>query len=77
MPTRLRDLTDTDLQNLNNSKNKFVLKYNSSTNLFDLVSADGIISGATPSIPQDFIDQAEEEIDPNNINFSGLDAGTF
>lgn len=77
MPTRLRDLTDTDLQNLNNSKNKFVLKYNSSTNLFDLVSADGIISGAAPSIPQDFIDQAEEEIDSNNINFSGLDAGTF
>jgi hypothetical protein len=77
MPTRLRDLTDTDLQNLNTTKNKYVMKYNASTDKFDIVSSDSIVSSSKTSIPENFITQVEEEIDPNNIKFSGVDAGTF
>ena len=77
MPTRFRDLSDTDLQNLSSVNNKNVLKFNSTTNKFDIITADSIVSAAATSIPQEFVDIVEEEIDINNVGFSGLDAGTF
>jgi hypothetical protein len=78
MPTRLRDATDANFDPLNNSKNKYLMVYESSSNSFVMASSDTVISVATTSpTPQDFITQLEEEIDPNNIAFSGLDAGTF
>lgn len=77
MPTRFRDLSDTDLQNLSSVNNKNVLKFNSTTNKFDVITADSIVSAAATSMPQEFVDIVEEEIDINNVGFSGLDAGTF
>lgn len=77
MPTRFRDLSDTDLQNLSSVNNKNVLKFNSTTNKFDVITADSIVSAAATSIPQEFVDIVEEEIDISNVGFSGLDAGTF
>lgn len=77
MPTRFRDLSDTDLQNLSSVNNKNVLKFNSTTNKFDVITADSIVSAAATSIPQEFVDIVEEEIDINNISFAGLDGGTF
>lgn len=77
MPTRFRDLSDTDLQNLSSVNNKNILKFNSTTNKFDVITADSIVSAAATSIPQEFVDIVEEEIDINNVGFSGLDAGTF
>ena len=77
MPTRLRDATDANFDPLNN-KNKHVMKYNSTSNSFEVVSVDTTISlASTTSTPQDFITQLEEEIDPNNIAFGGIDAGAF
>jgi hypothetical protein len=77
MPTRFRDLSDTDLQNISSANNKNVVKFNSTTSKFDVVTADSIVSAAATSIPQEFVDIVEEEIDINNVSFSGLDAGTF
>jgi len=77
MPTRLRDLTDTDLQNLNSTKNKYVMRYSASADKFDIIPADTIVSAASTNIPDDFVAQVEEEVDVNNITFSGLDGGTF
>lgn len=77
MPTRFRDLSDTDLQNLSSANNKNVVKFNSTSNKFDVVTADSIVSAAATSIPQEFVDIVEEEIDISNVGFSGLDAGTF
>jgi len=77
MPTRLRDLTNTDLQNLNSAKNKYVMRYSASSDKFDVISVDTIVSAASTNIPDDFVGQVEEEVDVNNIGFAGLDAGTF
>jgi hypothetical protein len=75
MPTRLRDLNDTDFDPLNESKNKNVVRYNHSTGKFDVISADDVLSTSTEP-PQDFIDVVESEIDVNNT-FTGIDGGTF
>lgn len=77
MPTRLRDLTDTDLQNLNSTKNKYVMRYSASADKFDIISADTIVSASSTNIPDNFVTQVEEEVDVNNITFAGLDGGTF
>jgi len=79
MPTRLRDLTDTDLQNLNSTKNKYVLRYSASADKFVLVTADQVLSTSSEDsdLPDDFVAQVEKEVDVNNITFSGLDGGTF
>lgn len=79
MPTRVRDLNDTDLQNLNNSKNKYVLRYNADLDKFDVVSVDSILSETSTDsdVPDDFVTKVEDQVDVNNIGFSGVDAGTF
>jgi len=76
MPTRLRDLNDTDFDPLNESKNKNVMRYNHSTGKFDVIPADDVLSTSTEP-PQDFIDVVESEIDVNNITFTGIDGGSF
>ena len=76
MPTRLRDLNDTDFDPLNQSKNKNVMRYNHSTGKFDVIPADDVLSTSIEP-PQDFIDVVESEIDVNNITFTGIDGGSF
>jgi hypothetical protein len=76
MPTRLRDLNDTDFDPLNQSKNKNVMRYNHSTGKFDVIPADDVLLTATEP-PQDFIEVVESEIDVNNITFTGIDGGSF
>lgn len=77
MPTRLRDLTNTDLQNLNSTKNKYVLRYSASSDKFDIISTDTIVSAASTALPDSFVTQVEQEIDVNKVTFRGLDGGTF
>jgi len=76
MPTRLRDLNDTDFGTLNQSKNKNVMCYNHSKGKFDIIPADEVLSTSTEP-PQDFIDVVESEVDVNNIVFDGIDGGVF
>jgi hypothetical protein len=77
MPTRLRDLNDTDFDPLNASKNKNVIRYNHSSGKFDVIDADSVLSIASTAVPQDFIQVVESEIDVNNITFTGIDGGVF
>ena len=77
MSLRFRDLGDIDLPNLNSSTDKHVIKYNNTSQKLEIVSADSVISAASTSIPDDFVTQLESEIDAANLDFRGLDAGTF
>jgi hypothetical protein len=76
MATRLRDLGDTNFGILNNSKRKHIMRYNASAGKFDLIDIDTALS-TTQTIPQTFVDVVEELVDPNNIQFDGIDAGSF
>ena len=77
MPTRLRDLNDTDFDPLDQSKNKNVIRYNHSSGKFDVINADSVLSIASTAIPQDFVDVVQSEINVNNITFTGIDGGSF
>jgi len=80
MPTRTRDLTDNELEILDTdgaAKDKQVLRYNATTDEFDVVSADNIlISSLTTPSPGSFITTVESELDQKNINFT-LEGGGF
>jgi hypothetical protein len=78
MPTRTRDLLDSDLEILDTngaSKNKHVLRYNATTDEFEVVSADDILitSLTTPS-PRDFVTTLETKLEDVTRTFQG---GTF
>ena len=79
MPVRLRDTTDADVMPLGSTKNRYLLKYNATTDEFDMISADDILSVSVSDddLPDDFIDQIEVEVDPNKMFFYDLNAGTF
>ena len=79
MPIRLRDTTDSDLQPLGNPKNKYLLRYNATTDEFDLITADEIleVSVEDNEVPDVFIEQVEQEVDPHKMFFYDLNAGTF
>ena len=78
MPTRVRDLKDNELQILDTdgvSRNKFVLRYNATTDDFDVVSTDDIlISSLTTPSPRDFVTTLESELEDVTRTFQG---GTF
>jgi len=76
MPTRLRDLSNTDFGTLNAAKNKNIMRYNASTGKFDVVQIDTTL-GLTSTLPQSFVDAVESKLDVNNVTFRGLDGGTF
>lgn len=79
MPIRLRDSSNTDFSSLKATKNKHVIRYNSSNDSFDMVSIDSILSVASEDgdLPDDFVDSLDQKIDPNNLNLSILDGGNF
>lgn len=75
MPTRVRDLKDNELEILDTdgiSKNKQVLRYNATTDEFDVVSSDDILinSLATPS-PRDFVTTLESQLEDVKRSFQG------
>ena len=76
MPTRLQDLNDSDFGTLNNSKNKNIVRYNSSTNKFNVVQIDSAL-GFASSIPQSFTNIVQDKIDIANMGLSGIDGGSF
>ena len=78
MPRRLRDVSNTDFGTLNRFKDKHLVSYEG--NGFTLSSKDNILSSIQvldTDLPDDFVDQIEEEIDINNLSFSGIDGGAF
>jgi hypothetical protein len=76
MPTRLRDLSDTDFGTLDSTKNKNAMRYNASTGKFDVIPADDVLSSVT-ALPESFVQTVESQIDANNLTFDGVDGGVF
>ena len=78
MSTRVRDLSDANLSPLDSTKNKYVLKYNATTDKFEVVSVDDVlIKSAETPIPEDFIDQVEQELGDLQAFDYDFDAGGF
>ena len=76
MPTRLRDLNDTDFGSLNTSKNKNIMQYNASTGKFNIIEIDSVL-GFAASIPQSFASIVQDNLDTENIQISKVDGGLF
>lgn len=79
MPTQFRGFVNANTPILNNTRNKFLMRYNATDNKFDLVSADSFIDTSTTdsNIPDTFVTQAEQQIDATNIDVGDIDGGTF
>ena len=78
MPRRLRDVSNTNFGTLNRFKDKHLVCYE--TNQYILASKDSILSSSQVldgDLPDDFVDQIEEEIDFDNLSFRGVDGGSF
>lgn len=78
MSTKVKKLLDFDDSDLTNNK---VMVYDSESDSFILKSLDLLLSNSAKEdpefVPEEFIGQLETELDPNNIEFKGVDAGTF
>jgi hypothetical protein len=74
--TRLEDLINFDGSNKND---QYVIMYNSSTQKYELVNPDKVLSSAAvdepiqPGLPNDFVDELDVDLD-DRID---LDAGNF
>ena len=75
----LRDFPDAKFQELGPAVDNYVMRYNHSKGGFDLVSADDILVKETEtSLPEDFKDVLEDELDLEKIaNIDGVDGGGF
>jgi len=80
MPAQFRSFENVNTPILNNTRNKFLMRYNASTNNFDLVSADSLIDTSTDdsNVPDTFVTQLETQIDTTNIDRQvDIDGGIF
>ena len=80
MPVNFRSFQNVNTPVLNNTRNKFLMRYNATDNKFDLVSADSFIDTSTTdnNVPDTFVTQLETQIDRNNVVQSGdIDGGSF
>lgn len=78
MSSRARDLDN--VEGGSPAKHKFMLQYKHSLRRFVLTSADEMLVNAVEdSLPtsEDFIEQIEQELNPDNIDREGIDGGSF
>ena len=78
MPRRLRQLNDSELGTLS-EKNKQLLQYDHSQRKFVLVTANTILANASSGgdINDALVTTLEEKIDAANLDFDGVDGGSF
>lgn len=74
MPQRLDELSDVEIEEVNGDQNNYVLVYNSTTETWQAVNPDVVLSAAAtepiqPGLPQDFIEETEQVIH--------IDGGSF
>ena len=78
---RFRDVFNVNLGTLNASKNKNLVRYNGSTGEYNLISIDGFLVSTQvlgdQDLPDTFVSTLEEQIDTDNLEFRGLDGGSF
>ena len=79
VPHRIDELLDTEFGTLDESKDGMLVSYDADTNKFVLITADNVLeeSASDGDIPDDFVDQLEEEIDLGEISITNLDGGTW
>lgn len=78
-PDNIDELGDTDFGTLDESKDGMVVSYDAATDKFVLITADDVLieSARDEDIPNDFIEQVEDEIDLGDIQIGELDGGGF
>ena len=77
---QFRGLENVNTPILNSTRNKFLMRYNATTDKFDLVSADSFIDTSTDdsNVPDQFVTQLEQQIDVNQIDRDeDFDGGSF
>jgi hypothetical protein len=74
--TQLRNLGDVSFGNLNASKDTQLLRYSNSERKFILQTPDSALAGIT-TFPNSFVSRVQEEIITDNIQFGGVDGGSF
>ena len=74
MPQNLDELSDVEISEINGEQDKYVLVYNASTQKWQAVNPDVVLSAAAtepiqPGLPEDFIDETEQSL---NIDGGGF-----
>lgn len=74
MPQRLDDLLDVQIEEVDGEKAKYVLMYNETTQTWQSVNPDEVLSAAAtepiqPELPNDFVEQVADQIH--------IDGGSF
>jgi hypothetical protein len=78
MPVRFRTLANFS-DTISNLKDKHVVRYNNTSEKFELVSVDQVleISQEDDDISNPFVTQLEQQIDADNIPRGNVDGGSF
>lgn len=74
MPQRLDELLDVEIQEVSGNQNNYVLVYNASTQTWQAVNPDVVLSAAAtepiqPGLPGDFVTETEQSL---NIDGGGF-----
>ena len=79
MPTQIRTISNVDFGTLNATKNKHLIKYNATSQKFEMISADNLLLNAVADndLPDEFINIIESQVDPDSLTFESADGGTF
>ena len=77
---QLQDMTNADFGTLDSTKNKHMIVYDATSDTFvirdmdTVLSSDQVLDG---DLPDDFVDQIEEDLDVNDMTISSVDGGSF
>ena len=77
---RFRDISNQNFGVLGDSKNNNLVRYNAPIERYTLESEDNILASAQVldgDLPDDFVTTIENQMDAANLDFSGLDGGSF
>lgn len=79
MAVRFRNLANLNLGQLNNLKDKHLVKYNANSTTFELFSVNELLDTSTTdnNVSDSFIEQLEREIDTSNVTIENIDGGSF
>lgn len=78
--SQLQDMTNADFGTLDSTKHKNMVVYDASSDTFVIRDMDTIFSSnqvLDGDLPDDFVDQIEEELDVNDMTISSVDGGSF
>ena len=77
--TTLEGLADVRTDELDSAHDGFVMVYDANLDKFILVDPDVVLSQSVEDgdLPDDFIDQLEQEIDLGNVQLDNVDGGGF